>query len=128
MNWYFYWYYTIYNIYKQFSKDKHFAIFATSMFSFFIANLVFSLIAYLSIALNLIDFMRSSSLTMVIPYLSVFILNYILFLPKQQQLEYYEKYKTVQSSTKNIIAILFSILSVVIFFVVIMQGRKYLGV
>ena len=127
MNWYSYWYYTIYSIYKQFSRDSYFAIFATSMFSFFIANIVFSLIAYLSITLNLVDFMRRSSLTMVIPYLSVFILNYIIFLPKKRQLESFEKYKKVQSSVKNAIAIMLSILSVIIFFVVIIQVRKYLG-
>ena len=63
---------------------------------------------------------------MVIPYLSVFIINYIIFLPKERQLKQYERYKEAQSATKDVLAILFSVLSVAIFFTVIIQGRKYL--
>ncbi len=126
MNWYFYWYFTIYSIYKRFSKDSYFDIFATSMFSFFIANLLFSVLVYLSISLNFVDFIKKSSLTIVIPYLIVFVVNYMIFLPKQKQLNYYKRYMEVQNSTKNFVSVLLSVFSLAIFVIVIIQGRKYL--
>ena len=125
MNWYFYWYYTIYSIYKRFSSDEYFNIFATSMFSFFVASFVIGTLSYAFILLGEPKLLYNNNITIVIIGLCIFISNYILFLPKQRQLEQYEKYKAVQSTTKNIIAILFSILSIAIFFAVIIQGRKY---
>ncbi len=125
MNWYFYWYYVIYSIYKRLSSDMYFNIFATSMFSFFVSSFVVGTLSYIFIFLGMPKFLYGSSIILVTIFLVIFILNYILFLPKQRQLEQYEKYKTVQSSLKNILAILFSILSVVVFLTVIIQGRKY---
>jgi hypothetical protein len=127
MNWYFYWYYTIYNIYKRYSWDNHFDIFATSMFSFFIANLVFSIIAYLSIFFDFIEFIKQSSLTVVIPCSSVFIINYFIFLPKQKQLNDYEKYKEVYSNTRSIISILLCIFSIAQLYIGIILFRNHVN-
>ncbi len=126
MNWYFYWYFTIYALYKRFSNDSGFDIFATSMFSFFVANLLFSLIICLTILLGLDEFAKRSHLIITLPVLSVFIVNYFIFLPKRKQLENYCQYRKIQTYAKNFIAILFSILSIVLFLLTIILGRKYL--
>lgn len=125
MNWYSYWYFTIYSIYKRFSKDSYFDIFATSMFSFFIANFLFCLLIYLSISLNFIEFMKKNGIALAFAYSSVFILNYIYFLPKQKQLINYSRYKEVQTTTKSFIALLFSTLSVVLLIITLLHARKY---
>lgn len=125
MNWYFYWYFTIYNVYKRFSWDKHFDIFATSMFSFFVSSFFIGLLSYIFFFLNMSNHMFSNSITTIVVFAIIFILNYILFLPKQRQLKQFEKYKTIQSKPKNLFAIVFSILSISIYFSVILLGKKY---
>lgn len=125
MNWYFYWYFTIYSIYKRFSRDRYFDIFATSMFSFFVTNLLSSLIFYLSFCFDSINnIVRSSSLTIIIPGISVFFINYYIFLPKRKQLRNYNKYIEEQNIAKTVVSILLSIFSVVLLFFIIIQLRN----
>lgn len=125
MNWYFYWYYTIYSIYKRFSRDVHFDVFATSLFSFFVASILFSFIVYLSIIFDFVDFMKISSFTIIIPCLCVFVVNYLVFLPKQRQLRNYDKFLEIQTNTKNFISILLSFFSVSALVFSIILARKY---
>ncbi len=124
MNWYFYWYFTIYSVYKRFSWDKQFDIFATSLFSFFVAILFDGMLSLLFILYEYYEIFKSSTFTIGL-FFSIFIVNYIIFLPKQRQLENYDKYKKVHSSTKNAIVLLICILSVVILYISIYQARKY---
>jgi len=95
------------------------------MFSFFIANFSFSLLIYLSISLYFIEFMKKNGITLAFAYSSVFILNYIYFLPKQKQLKNYSRYKEVQTTTKSFIALFFSIFSVVLLIITLLHARKY---
>ncbi len=119
------WYYVIYSIYKRLSSDTYFNIFATSMFSFFVSCFVIGALSYVFIYLGVPKLLYGSAAIITSIFLIIFMLNYILFLPKKRQLENYERYKSVQSSVKNFFAILFSILSIVLLFMTIIQIRKY---
>jgi len=123
MNWYFYWYFTIYNIYKNLSRDKYFDIFATSMFSFFVASLIIGSSSYVFVFLNMSNLLFSTSVTTIAIFGIVFISNYILFLPKERQLKQFEEYKINQNGTKDLFAILFSVFSIGIYFSVILLGK-----
>lgn len=125
MNWYFYWYFTIYNIYKHFSSDKYFDIFATSMFSFFVASLIIGTSSYVFVFLNMSNLLFSASITTIAIFGIVFTSNYILFLPQERQLKQFEKYKTSQNWTKDLVAIIFSIFSLGIYFSVMLLGKEY---
>ncbi len=125
MNWYFYWYFTIYNIYKHLSWDKHFDIFATSMFSFFVASLIIGTSSYVFVFLNMSNLLFSTSITTIAIFGIVFISNYILFLPKERQLKQFEEYKSSQKGIKDLFAIIFSIFSIGIYFSVILLGKEY---
>lgn len=125
MNGYSYWYFTIYNIYKHLSWDKHFDIFATSMFSFFVASLIIGTLSYVFVFLNMSNLLFSTSITTIAIFGIVFISNYILFLPKERQLKQFEEYKSIQKGTKDLFAIIFSIFSIGIYFSVILLGKEY---
>lgn len=125
MNWYFYWYFTIYSLYKRFSWDKHFDIFATSMFSFIVACFIVGTSSYICVFLKMPNLLFSASITTIVIFAFVFIANYMLFLPKQRQFKLFEEYMVVQNGTKNLFAIVLSIFSVGVYFSVILLGKKY---
>lgn len=125
MNWYFYWYFTIYNIYKHFSWDKHFDIFATSMFSFFVVSFIIGISNYVFVFLNMPNLLFSTSVITIAISGIVFISNYILFLPKERQLKLFDEYKIKQNGTKDLLSIIFSVFSIGIYFSVILLGKEY---
>lgn len=123
MNWYFYWYFSIYSVYKRFSWDKQFDIFATSMFSFFVASLIYGILSLLLVLVEYYEIFKSSTFLFSV-FGVVFFINYMLFLPKQRQMEQYDKYKNNHSLTKNAMVLLLCILSIVILYISIYQARK----
>ena len=124
MNFYYYWYFTIFSIYKRFSRDKHFDVFATSMFSFFIASLLFGTFSLLTLVMKQYDLFRNSYYSIII-FVTTFIINYMVFLPKKRQLALYNKYLSSQKLAKDILTIIFTTVSVLMLFVSIMQIRKH---
>jgi len=128
MNWYFYWFYTIYNIYNRLSWDKHFDIFASGMFSIIISFWVIGILNVVFILLKLTDILLISKYTFPSIFVFIILLNGIYFLNKSRQIRQYNNYKEQQSTTRNLIAIIFSVLSVVIFLFTILHIRElYVG-
>lgn len=125
MNWYFYWYYTIYSIYKNYSKDNYFDIFATGLFSFFVSSLIIGVLSYLFVFINIPNILFSKSVITIIIFILVFIINYIIFLPKKQQIKRFEKYKTIQKRVKDLFAIVLCIISFGIYFSVLILGKTF---
>jgi hypothetical protein len=125
MNWYFYWYYTIYNIYKRYSWDNHFDIFATSLFSFFVMCFIIGLSSYISLLFNFKNIIFLNIQTMTMFVILTFSINYILFLPHKRQTRMYEVFLENYSQTQNIFFILLSLLSVIICFSVLFLGKNY---
>ena len=125
MNWYYYWFYAIYSIYKRLSRDRHFDVFAIGMFSFFVSCLFIGILSSVFLLSGMPKLLYTSAYIIISLGLAIFIINYIIFLPERRQLRLYEEYKNQHSKIKDWLAIIISILSMVIFFVTIIQGRKY---
>ena len=112
MNFYFYWYFTVYRIYERFSSDRYFDIFATGFFSLFSSSL------FIGIFGSTIFVFGKYHLFIITPEIGAFvaviilIINYIIFLPKQRQLRLYQKYKEVQSTKRDVFTIILSIVSI----------------
>lgn len=123
MNWYYYWFFTIYHIYKRFSWNNDFVLFAVGMFTFIqgflltgVTDLVFVLLKYPSPLHNNIFILLTIGGIL-------FFINSFLFIPKQKQLELYRKYKEKRSTLKDTIIIVFCILSIVSFFIAVVQVK-----
>lgn len=127
MNWYFYWYFTIYSIYKRLSWDKHFDIFATSMFSLFVnclfvGSLGFVLYLFDNQGLLMDDFVRFAT-----PIMIIFVVNYFIFLPKQRQLILYDLYKEKKSTVRDVFTVFISIFSIVVIILYGIKAHYYLN-
>ena len=124
MNFCIYWFFAIYHIYKRFSWDKDFVLFAVGLFTFIqgflltgVTDLVFTFLKYPSPLHNN---------NYILPFIGgvLFFTNGFLFIPRQKQTEFYEKYKETRSTLKDTIVIIASILSVVLFFIAMVQVRS----
>ena len=127
MNWYFYWYFTIYSIYKRLSWDKHFDVFATGMFSLFV-NCLF--IGSLGFVLYLFDnqgLLMDNFVRFATPIIMIFIVNYFIFLPKQRQLMLYDLYKEKQSTVRDVFTVFISIFSIVVIILYGIKAHYYLN-
>lgn len=126
MKFYYYWFYTIYNIYYELSRDVYFYLYANAMFSFVFfctANWIFNGINLL-VSNNIILFRSKYYL----PGLAVlvYITNHFLFITNNKHQVQFEKYKLNRNKRKDTIVIAFSVLSVLLFFVCIFLVRaKY---
>ena len=115
MNFYVYWYFTIYVIYQRFSRDSQFDIFATGFFSLLASCLVIG-----GFAMMLFAFGGQES-SIVTPergaggFVFIGIINYALFLPKQRQRRLYQKYKENQTTSRDIFTIFLSFVSIALF-------------
>ncbi len=124
MNWYFYWFYTIFDIYKRFSSDKDFVLFAIGMFTFIQGFLITGLIDLLFIYLHLASPLHYNNYTLPIIGGGLFIINCAFFIPNGRQTKYYNAYKKTHSRLKDTIAILVSILSVLLFFIAMVKLKS----
>jgi formate hydrogenlyase subunit 3/multisubunit Na+/H+ antiporter MnhD subunit len=127
MNWYFYWYFTIYSIYKRFSLDKHFDIFATSMFSLFVNCLFIGILGFVLYWCNMQGLLLDSAIRFITPIMIVFIINCILFLPKSRQLSWYSLYKEQQSAKRDVITIIICVFSIVVMILYGIKAHYYLN-
>lgn len=114
MNFYVYWYFTVYRIYERYSSDKYFDVFATGFFSLFSSSLFFGILLIIFNLLSTSDFNINSAKNFTEFGVIVIIINLTYFLPKQRQLRLYQKYKEVQSTKRDIFTIILSIVSIVL--------------
>lgn len=125
MNWYLYWYFSIYSIYKRYSKDNYFYIFANGMVSLLMCFFLYGLSSYLFLLMKLPNYLFSNSKIAFIIVPIVFILNYILFVPKKRQTKFYENYLKKQKQSLDILVVFFSILVIGLFFSVLILGKHF---
>lgn len=114
MNFYIYWFFTVYQIYERLSKDKYFDVFATGFFSLFSSSLFYGILVILLHLLNASGFVLNSAKGLGAFIVVVLAINYMFFLPKQRQRRLYQKYKETQSTKKDIITVVLSIISIVL--------------
>ncbi len=112
MNIYTYWYFIIYSLYDRFSKDRHFDIFATGLFSLFVGFFligIFGIIRYLVNSDGIILDAKGAG------YICVFsgIMNFIYF-NKNRQRKLYTKFKDKRDTKKDITVVLVTLLSIVL--------------
>lgn len=74
--------------------------------------------------LNIPNILFSNSILIIGIFGFIFILNYILFLPKKRQLKELEKYQAIQDSTKDLFVIILSVFSISLFLSVITIGKS----
>ena len=125
MNWYFYWYYTIYSLYKRFSYDIHFDVFATGLFSVLVSFLITGTLSFIFIIITNTNPLFTSIVPIFTIFGIVFIFNYSLFLPKTRQLLLFKKYKEIQHILKDIFVIILSFISLCLLFSVLLLGKDY---
>jgi hypothetical protein len=95
------------------------------MFSFIVGSFF---IGSLSILLSFIGYpklLHNNGIVYVSLWIGILIFNYILFLPKQRQLGKLKKYNEVRSTTKDIVSIFISVLSIIILVIAISQTRNF---
>ncbi|MDE5418448.1 hypothetical protein L3049_10550 [Labilibaculum sp. DW002] len=114
MNLYTYWYFIVYSIYERFSHDKHFDIFATAFFSVFTGFLVIGIIGITLAFLN-IEGVVLNSKGAVITGLPILLGNFIFFNQKDRQIRLHEVFKKNRSAKKDILSVLMTIASIIIF-------------
>lgn len=127
MNWYFYWYFTIYSVYKRHSWDKHFDIFATGMFSVFVSCLLIGSIGFLLCFIDLQGLLLNNGINFIIPGIIILIINYLIFLPKVRQMYLYDLYKEKQSTLRDVFTIFISVFSIVIIILYGIKAHAYLN-
>jgi len=116
MNFYVYWYFTVYRIYERLSSDKYFDVFATAFFSLFPSFLFYSVFLIILNLLNASNCILNSAKGITGFGGIIIIINYLYFLPKQRQLQLYQKYKEVQSTKRDIFTIILSVVSIALLF------------
>jgi hypothetical protein len=115
MIWYIYWYFVFHGIYKRFSIDSQFDIFAASMFSIFVTSIIIGTLGIcFMFFFNLKDFFFDREIYFYITAILVLLMNYFIFIPKKRQIILYNIYREKQSTTRDIVSIALSIFSVAI--------------
>ncbi len=127
MDWYVYWYFTMYSIYKRFSWDEYFDVFATGMFSVFVSCLLIGLMGFGLYLFNMQGLLMDSFIQFAIPIMLIFIINYFIFLPKKRQLTLYNLYKEKQSNRRDLFTIFISVFAIVIMVMYGIKAHNYLN-
>jgi len=110
MNWYFYWYFTIYSIYKRFSWDKDFDLFATGLFSLLITLSLNCVIIIIALFFSYKDIIIYSKYFLISSFIVLFIVNGFVFLRKDWRDRNYAIYKEKRKVIKDIISVSVSVL------------------
>ena len=110
MNWYFYWYFTIYSIYKRFSWDKDFDLFATGLFSLLITLSLNCVIIIIALFFSHRDIIIYSKYFLLSFFIVLFIVNGFIFLRKDWRDRKYAIYKRKRKLIKDIISVSVSVL------------------
>lgn len=120
MNLYFYWFYTIYDIYCNISRDKYFYMFTLGMFSLLLLCSVVWLVGGVSIMFDLPQYLFSNKVILPAIFVGSYLFNYFLFVRKDKHLHQYSVYQNAHKKKKSIIIVAYSILSVIVCFLVVL--------
>lgn len=113
MNWYFYWYFTIYSIYKRFSWDKDFDLFATGLFSLLITLLLNCVLTIIALLFSYRNLIINSKYFLISFFIVIFIVNGFIFLRKDWRNRNYNIYKVKRKAVKDILCISVSVLIII---------------
>jgi hypothetical protein len=116
MNLYIYWYFIVYELYKNFNRDKHFSIFATAFFSVFIGFIIVGIVGVTLSFLNIKGVVLSAKGAVIVGSPAL-IGNFIFFNHKKRQIRLYEVFKKNRSNKKDILSVLMTIISIIMFVV-----------
>ena len=105
MNWYFYWYFAIYSIYKRFSWDKDFDLFATGLFSMLITLSLNCVIIIIALFFSYKDIIIYSKYFLLSFFIVLFIVNGFVFLRNDWRDKNYAIYKEKRKVIKDIITV-----------------------
>jgi hypothetical protein len=94
------------------------------MFSFFSTSFLIGTISWILILLGQPKLLFTNFYPTLIIGLCLFILNFILFSPKGKQIKQYQNYKNAQSKTKDIMALLFCVISIIIIYTAMLEVRS----
>jgi len=126
MNPYFYWFFTVHHFYIKNDVSRTFKFNQISMFSVFVMFLCMS--SFFIIDYSISDFRETSQgkgLWWAGGSLLILGVNYLIFLPKIKNEEFYEHYKKVRTSFKDFIFNFFSIFSCLLMFTIMILGNLY---
>ncbi len=110
MNFYIYWFFAIYHIYKRFSWDKDFGLFATGLFSLLITLSLNCLIIIIALFFSNGDIIKQSKYFLISFFILLFIVNGFIFLRKDWLNRNYSIYIEGRKMIKDIISISASVL------------------
>lgn len=110
MNFYIYWFFAIYHIYKRFSWDKDFGLFATGLFSLLITLSLNCLIIIIALFFSNGDIIMQSKYFLISFFILLFIVNGFIFLRKDWLNRNYSIYIEGRKMIKDIISISASVL------------------
>lgn len=113
MNFYFYWYYIIHGFYFAYIRDFHFDILAIGLFSIIVSFLVFGLVSLTFIAFGIQELLFRNPIIIVSGAVGIQLINLLLFQPKRRTDMLMLKFRQNQSLTKDILAIILTIMSFV---------------
>jgi hypothetical protein len=122
MNLYIYWYFIVYDLYKRFSSDKHFDIFATGLFSLFVGCSVVGIVGVILYFININIVLDAKGAVFI--GMPVLITNYICFNRKESQLRLYEKFKESRSTKNDSLSLFMTLLSILLFVIAARLNMK----
>ncbi len=127
MIWYIYWYFTFYSIYQRFSSDKHFDIFAVSMFSVFVLSLTIGCIGFILYLFDCQGILLDNVYRLMAIGIIPLVINQSIFLPSKRRKRFFQIYRNNQSPGRDIFTIFLSILSIAIIILYGFFAHDYLN-
>jgi len=112
MNIYYYWYFIIHSLYYSYSKDYYFDVMAIGLFSVLISFIFLGIVTFIAVIFGIQDLLFKSPYFIMGGAGVIQIINYIIFAPKKRQERLNTLYKRNQSTTKDIISITLTIISI----------------
>lgn len=85
MKLYTYWYFMVYDLYKRFSRDAHFDIFATAFFSLFVGFLIVGIVGITLYLFNIEGIVLNAKRAVIVG-VPALIGNFIFFNKKKRQI------------------------------------------
>lgn len=121
---YYYWFYTIYNIYNSLSRDSHFYVFANGLFTFIVFCTLFWVICGINLVINTSMILFENKVVMPALFIAMYVFNYFLFIRNNKHLTLFKSYIVKRTNRLDAFAIIFSVLMIIMALVVLLAVRK----